>query len=65
MTMTLNGEPRDLASPRSLDGLLAEWGYVKGFAVAVNGGFVPRAHYPDTVIRDGDAVEVLTPMQGG
>lgn len=65
MTMMLNGEARALEAPRSLDGLLVEWGYVKGFAVAVNGEFVPRAHYGETTIREGDSVEVLTPMQGG
>ena len=65
MEMMLNGERRPLEGPRPLEELLREWGYVKGFAVAVNGEFVPRPAYGETVIGAGDAVEVLTTMQGG
>lgn len=36
-----------------------------GIAVAVNGEVVPRATWPDTVLVDGDVVEVVTAVQGG
>jgi len=38
---------------------------VRGIAVAVNGTVVPRSAWPATELRDGDAVEVLTAVQGG
>lgn len=65
MTILLNGESQALAEPAPLQQLLDHWGYVKGFAVAVNGGFVPRSSYGQTLIQNGDEVEILTPMQGG
>ncbi|MEM9487619.1 MAG: sulfur carrier protein ThiS [Myxococcota bacterium] len=34
-------------------------------AVAVNGVFVPRSQHATHVLRDGDALELLAPMQGG
>ncbi len=65
MTITLNGEPQFLSDRRSLDQLLEKWGYNKGIAVAVNGAFVPRSSYSEKVVNDGDAIEILAPMQGG
>lgn len=35
------------------------------FAVALNMTCIRRAHYATTPVQDGDAVEILTPMQGG
>ena len=40
-------------------------GAVRGIAVAVNGGIVPRAEWPTFTLHDGDSVEVLTAVQGG
>ena len=34
-------------------------------AVAVNADVVPRSAWPSTVLRDGDAVEVLVAVAGG
>ena len=36
-----------------------------GVAVAVNGEVVPRPEWEATVLRDGDAVDVVRPMAGG
>lgn len=38
---------------------------LRGVAVALNGSVVPRDGWDSTVVNDGDAVEVLTAMQGG
>ena len=40
-------------------------GSMRGVAVAVNGVVVPRSAWSDTELADGDAVEVLTAVQGG
>jgi len=34
-------------------------------ATAVNGSFVPRSERIDMALKDGDRLEVLSPMQGG
>jgi len=35
------------------------------FAVALNGGFIPRHRYASVEISGGEAMEVLAPIQGG
>lgn len=34
-------------------------------AVAVNEEFIPKAEYENTELREGDRIELVTPMQGG
>ena len=50
----------------TLDAVLTENGYAEAtVATAVNGDFVPRARYEHTIIRQGDAIDVVTPVTGG
>ncbi|HWJ10607.1 MAG TPA: sulfur carrier protein ThiS [Nocardioides sp.] len=66
MTITCNGEP--WAAEGSVADLLgARLGdpAPPGIAVAVNGEVVPRTAWPAVVLADGDAVEVVTAVQGG
>jgi sulfur carrier protein len=66
MTVTINGEPRGVPPGVTLAdvvGQLVE--SPKGVAAAVNGEVVPRRAWPATVLADGDAVEVVTAVQGG
>lgn len=49
---------------------LVSWLHVAGyrdefFAVAVNHEFIPRSLYHTVILKDGDAVDVVVPMQGG
>ena len=37
----------------------------KRIAVERNGDIVPKAQYPDTVLEDGDSVEVVSFVGGG
>jgi sulfur carrier protein len=37
----------------------------RGIAVALNGTVVPRAAWPDTVLKPGDNVEIVRARQGG
>lgn len=65
-TITLNGEPRELAAPTTVADLLAACGYTTGkVAVARNGEFVARSRYAATPVNPGDDIEVVAPMQGG
>lgn len=65
MFLIVNGERREIQATR-VDALLAELEYEgTHLAVAVNYDVVPRARWADTVLNDNDAVEILTPRQGG
>jgi sulfur carrier protein len=63
----VNGKSQPLSAP-TLSGLLTEKGIDvngRGVAVAVNGMVVPRAAWPRTPLRAGDAVEIVAAKQGG
>jgi sulfur carrier protein len=65
VVLTVNGEAREVEAAR-VDALLGELGYEGAFfAVAVNGEVVRRAAWAEAELSDGDAVEILTPRQGG
>ena len=65
MKIMLNGAPRDVSATRLGDALV-ELGYTgSAFATAVNETFVPAAARDGQLLKDGDRVEVVAPMQGG
>lgn len=66
VTVSVNGEPRELASGTALDALVAALSSApSGVAAALNETVVPRAQWPLTPLSEGDRVEVLTAVQGG
>ena len=63
--VTVNGTALDLAG-QNLEGYLAGEGYdKKRIAVELNGEIVPKAQYGQTVLKDGDALEVVSFVGGG
>ncbi len=65
MVVRVNGEPREIAAVTVAD-LVRELDHEGGFvAVALNTRVVRRAAWGETPIREGDAVEIVTPRQGG
>jgi sulfur carrier protein len=65
MRVTVNGEPREISSA-SVDALLSELEYQGNhFAIAVNYDVLPRAKWAQTPLQAGDAIEIITPRQGG
>lgn len=61
----VNGEPVETQAG-SLVELLAELGHgATVVATAVNGNFAPAPRRAEIKLNDGDAVEILAPMQGG
>jgi sulfur carrier protein len=67
-TIRVNGEYEPLGEQTTLDALLAEKTAdtaQRGIAVALNGSVVPRAAWPQTVLRAGDSVEIVRARQGG
>lgn len=66
MNVTVNGTTRDLPAGATLADLVAEVADdPRGVAVAVDGEVVPRTAWATTSLRDGQAVEILTAVQGG
>jgi sulfur carrier protein len=64
--ITVNGTTREVPRMTSLPAVVAELtDATTGIAVAVNSEVVPRSRWVDTLLQDGDAVEVITAMQGG
>ena len=64
--LSLNNEPVQIDANTLLSDALVAWGYGNDkVAVAINGEFVPRAQYPQQQHRDGDQVDVVSPVGGG
>jgi len=61
----INGENRDAAG-KTLAGYLSETEYdPQRIAVERNGEIVPKARYGETVLEDGDSVEIVSFVGGG
>ena len=66
MKVSVNGEVKELENDLNVSEMIAALEYkVKGFAVAVNTTFVPIAKYDETIIKEGDTIDILAPVQGG
>ncbi|MGH8991350.1 MAG: sulfur carrier protein ThiS [Acidimicrobiia bacterium] len=66
MTLTVNGEQRELADGLTVAGLVAQLlAEARGVAVAVNSEVVSRSRWDGTRLAAGDRVEVLGAAQGG
>ena len=66
MRILLNGDPRDLPAPLTVQALLAELDIdPRVVAVELNRVVVKRARYADTVIEDGAEVEIVAFVGGG
>ena len=62
----VNGEMREVDAALSLTQALHTWGFrCEKIAVAINSEFVARADYAKTYLRNGDALDVVAPVQGG
>jgi sulfur carrier protein len=63
---TINGEARELPDGTTVTALLAQLGVAtSGIAVAKNDRVVRRAEYDNSVIAEGDAVEIIKAVAGG
>jgi sulfur carrier protein len=66
MTVTVNGDPLSLPDGLTVEGLLQSLGVRREYtAVAVNREITPKHAYSETVLREGDRVEIVRPMGGG
>lgn len=70
MMVTINGEKRDcevtnLAELWRKEAAALDIGEPRGFAISVNGVVVVRATWTTTMVRDGDAIEIVRAVPGG
>lgn len=66
MQITVNGQQTDVADHLTVAALIETLGYAQKLgAVAVNMTFVPLTAYGETVLKEGDNVEILAPVSGG
>lgn len=66
MNITLNGENRLIDADLTVQGLIEHLGYQgKRIAVERNGEIVPRSAHADTVLAEGDALEIVVAVGGG
>lgn len=61
----INGEKLDVAGKTIAEYLATTKYDPKRIAVERNGDIVPKAQYTDTVLEDGDSVEVVSFVGGG
>lgn len=66
ITVTVNREVRQLACSMALPDVLERLAFpVARVAVALNGEVIPRARWADTLVRSGDALDVVRAVSGG
>jgi len=66
LTLTLNGESRQLDAPLTVAGLLGSLGLdARKVAVERNEEIVPRSAYAETWLAEGDWLEIVHFIGGG
>jgi sulfur carrier protein len=66
ISITVNGGNVDIESEMSVEQLLDTVDVPPNYlAVELNADVVPRERYADTIVREGDEVEVVTLVGGG
>lgn len=66
MKVMINGTQTELYGATTITDMLQELEYGEtGFAIAIDGVFVPRTLYADTTLSENMDIELVAPMQGG
>ncbi|MFA7436600.1 sulfur carrier protein ThiS [Castellaniella sp.] len=66
MTLHLNGQRTTLENARTIRDLLAQLGLEdKRIAVERNGEIVPKSSHANTLLAEGDQIEIITAVGGG
>lgn len=64
--LTINGKPERLDAPRTVLALLESLQLAgKRVAVERNGEIVPKGRHADTLLADGDRLEIVVAVGGG
>ncbi len=66
MTITLNGEPHEIARALTVSALLSQLNIdARRVAVELNSVVLKRPSYDSTLLREGDQVEIVNFVGGG
>jgi sulfur carrier protein len=68
LRLTVNGEPLELPEGTTVGDLVEQAGgrlRDRGVAVAVEAEVVPRSAWDETVLSEGQRIELVAAMQGG
>ena len=65
MRIIVNQVPQEVPDNSTIDDVLLLIDAKPPFAVAINYEFVPKAKHADELLREGDEMEVITPVTGG
>lgn len=66
MRVVVNGEEKEISEGLTVDGLLNKLGIGKErVAVELNLDIVPKSRFAETVLNDGDRVEIVSFVGGG
>jgi len=61
-----NGQEQQLPQNTDLASAINAWGYgEKKIAAAINGDFITRANYHHTQLKQGDKIDIVSPVGGG
>ena len=64
--VSVNGEIKEIEEALNVIELLKVLEYKKeGFALAINTTFIAIKSYSNTIIKEGDTIDILAPVQGG
>lgn len=66
VNISLNGDTVAISESQCLSEILQQQGYqTQKIAVAINGEFVSRSLYVETLLNNGDAIDVIQAVGGG
>ena len=66
MNCTVNGQPRELPNNTTVDGLIEILGLAGSICAAeVDKKIVPKRERSDTILQDGQTIEIVTLVGGG
>lgn len=66
MNITINGKPQTIASDITVSQLLDHLDVANHkIAVEINRSIIPVAHHPQTLLTEGDQVEIIEAVGGG
>ena len=64
--ISVNGETKEIEKSLNVQELIEVLDYkTKGFAIAIDTTFIAIKDYEKRVIKDGDMIDILAPVQGG
>ena len=66
MKIIVNGKAMEVADGLTIEGLLGQLKIRRDYtAVALNREITRKSAYTETVLREGDRIEIVRPMGGG